>query len=116
MPTVIYPQRPPVVPGPRSVIESGKAGKTTPQLELMTVSQVVDRPVLLPPNVPAERVKEIREAFKATRKDPDFLAEIKKKSMGLDPVYGEEMTDILAKAFATSPDVIAAARETLGGR
>ena len=85
-------------------------------LELMTVSQGLDRPVLMPPNVPPARVKEIRDAFKATVTDPDFIAEIKKRNMGLDPVFGEEMTETLAKAFASPPEVIEAAREALGGR
>jgi hypothetical protein len=36
--------------------------------------------------------------------------------MGLDPVWGEEMIETLAKAFASPPEVINAAREALGGR
>jgi tripartite-type tricarboxylate transporter receptor subunit TctC len=80
------------------------------------VSQGLDRPVLMPPNTPPARVKEIRAAFKAAMADPDFVAEIKRRNMGLDPVGGEEMTETLAKAFASPPDVIATAREALGGR
>jgi hypothetical protein len=66
--------------------------------------------------VPPARVKEIREAFKATIKDPEFVAEIKRRNMGLDPVTGEEMTEQLAKAFALPANVIEGAREALGGR
>jgi tripartite-type tricarboxylate transporter receptor subunit TctC len=116
VPIVIATARHPYFPDTPAVIEFIKDEKTRQQLELMTVSQGLDRPVLMPPNVPEERVREIRAAFKATVNDPLFLAEIERKHMGLDPVYGEEMTAILKKAFASPPDVIAAARDTLGGR
>jgi tripartite-type tricarboxylate transporter receptor subunit TctC len=116
VPIVISTKRHPEFPDTPAVSEFIKDDSTRQQLELMTVSQGLDRPVLLPPGVPPERVKEIRDAFKATVTDSAFLAEIKKKNMGLDPVYGEEMTEILAKAFASPPEIVAAARETLGGR
>jgi tripartite-type tricarboxylate transporter receptor subunit TctC len=116
VPIVIATARHPFFPDTPAVSEFIKDEKTRQQLELMTVSQGLDRPVLMPPNVPEERVKEIREAFKATVTDPVFLAEIERKHMGLDPVYGEEMTTILKNAFASPADVIAAARDTLGGR
>jgi tripartite-type tricarboxylate transporter receptor subunit TctC len=115
-PIVISMTRHPDFPDTPTVMEFAKDKATRMTLELMTVSQGLDRPVLMPPNVPPARVKEIREAFKATVTDPDFIAEIKRKNMGLDPVLGEEMTETLAKAFASPPEVIEAAREALGGR
>jgi tripartite-type tricarboxylate transporter receptor subunit TctC len=115
-PIVISLKRHPDFPDTPTVMEFAKDKATRMTLELMTVSQGLDRPVLMPPNVPPARVKEIRDAFKATVIDPDFIAEIKRKNMGLDPVLGEEMTETLAKAFASPPEAIAAAREALGGR
>jgi tripartite-type tricarboxylate transporter receptor subunit TctC len=115
-PIVISLKRHPDFPDTPTVMEFAKDKATRMTLELMTVSQGLDRPVLMPPNVPPARVKEIREAFKATVTDPDFIAEIKRRNMGLDPVLGEEMTETLAKAFASPPEVIEAAREALGGR
>jgi tripartite-type tricarboxylate transporter receptor subunit TctC len=115
-PIVISLKRHPDFPDTPTVMEFAKDKATRMTLELMTVSQGLDRPVLMPPNTPPARVKEIREAFKATVTDPDFIAEIKRRNMGLDPVLGEEMTETLAKAFASPPEVIEAAREALGGR
>jgi tripartite-type tricarboxylate transporter receptor subunit TctC len=97
-------------------MEFAKDDRTRLTLELLSVSQGLDRPVLMPPNTPPARVKEIREAFKATVQDPEFVAEIKRRNMGLDPVWGEEMTATLEKAFASPLEVIAVAREALGGR
>jgi tripartite-type tricarboxylate transporter receptor subunit TctC len=115
-PIVIALKRHPDFPDTPTVMEFAKDDATRMTLELMTVSQGLDRPVLMPPNVPPERVKEIRDAFKATVVDPEFIAEIKRRNMGLDPVMGEEMTETLVKAFASPPEAIAAARDALGGR
>jgi tripartite-type tricarboxylate transporter receptor subunit TctC len=115
-PIVIALKRHPDFPDTPTVMEFAKDKATRMTLELMTVSQGLDRPVLLPPNVPPARVKEIRDAFKATVTDPDFIAEIKRRNMGLDPVFGEEMTETLAHAFASPPEAIEAARAALGGR
>ena len=115
-PIVISTTRHPDFPDTPTVMELARDNATRQIIELMTVSQGLDRPVLMPPNTPPARVKEIRDAFKATVMDPDFVAEIKRRSMGLDPVFGEEMTETLAKAFASPPEIIAAAREALGGR
>jgi tripartite-type tricarboxylate transporter receptor subunit TctC len=115
-PIVISTTRHPDFPDTPTVMELARDQKTRLTVELMTVSQGLDRPVLMPPNTPPARVQEIREAFKATVSDPEFIAEIKRRNMGLDPVWGEEMTATLEKALASPPDVIAAAREALGGR
>ncbi len=46
---------------------------------------------MLPPSVPAERVKELRDAFDATIADPAFRADIERRNLHVDPVRGEEM-------------------------
>ena len=45
-----------------------------------------------------------------------FRAEIERRNLQVDPVRGEDMTRMLQRAFAAPPDIIAAARETMGGR
>ena len=80
------------------------------------MAQNLDRPLLAPPGVPAERVKELREALDATLADAAFRADIDKRQLQLNPTRGEEMTRALGRAVSFSPEVIAAARETMGGR
>lgn len=58
------------------------------------------------------RIPVTRSAFRRA----DFVAEVKRRNMGLDPVFGEEMTEQLAKAFALPKDIIENARDVLGGR
>jgi hypothetical protein len=45
-----------------------------------------------------------------------FRADIAKHQLELMPTGGEEMTRALGRAFSFPAEVIAAARETMGGR
>ena len=83
---------------------------------LLIVTQDLDRPVLTPPGVPAERVKQLRDAFNATMVDPAFRADIEKLRLTLDWVRGEDVAKTLASAYAMPPDVVAAAKETMAGK
>ena len=69
---------------------------------VMLASNIFGRPWLTPPGVPAERVRMLREAWNRTVKDPEFLAEAKKRRWPVEPVLGEEL-DSLAKEVITQP-------------
>jgi hypothetical protein len=84
------------------------------QMELMLLTQDMDRPVLLPPNVPPERVRQMREALLTTMADGAFTAQAQSMHLHLDPVRGEVLAQALAAAYALPPDVVAAAKETMG--
>ena len=47
-------------------------------LDVIFISTILARPYIAPPGIPAERVKALRDAFMATMKDPEFLAETQK--------------------------------------
>jgi len=47
-------------------------------------------------------------------KDPDFLADAKKRNIEVDLVTGEEVTEVLKKAAASPPEVIARVKKALG--
>ncbi len=56
-----------------------------------TVPYQFARAFLVGPDVPAERVAELRRAFDATMADPEFLAEAKRRRVEIDPVPGAEL-------------------------
>src|SRR5262245_57935993 len=103
-------------PDAPSVMEFAKDEPTRQQIRLLIVTQDLDRPVLAPPGVPAERVKQLRDAFNATMVDPAFRADIERLHLTLDWVKGEDVTKTLADAYAMPPDVVAAAKETMAGK
>ena len=64
------------------------------------------RPYFAPPNLPADRLKILRDAFAAVSADPDFRAEVKKVA-SIEPtlVRGEEMDRAIKNMLNQSPDV-----------
>jgi tripartite-type tricarboxylate transporter receptor subunit TctC len=103
-------------PDAPSIMEFAKDEATRQQIRLLIVTQDLDRPVLAPPGLPAERVKDLREAFNATMTDPAFKAAIDKIRLTLDWVPGEEVAKTIAAAYAMPPDVVAAAKEMMAGK
>jgi tripartite-type tricarboxylate transporter receptor subunit TctC len=73
----------------------------------------LNRPYSLPPGTPKERVKILRNAFQATLKDPAFLADAKKSKLGVDPITGEELEEMVAALFKLSPQVVAKLKAAL---
>lgn len=65
----------------------------------------------LPPGTPKERVKILRDAFMATMKDPEFLAETKKSELDLNPMSGDEVQSIVQGFFNLQPSVVAKLKE-----
>jgi tripartite-type tricarboxylate transporter receptor subunit TctC len=116
VPILIAQKRSPEFPDTPTVMEFVKDEPTRQQLDLVMLTQGLDRPVMLPPGVPAERVKELRAAFDATMADPAFRGDIERRSLHVDPVRGEEMAKAFERAFALPPEIIAGAREMMAGR
>jgi tripartite-type tricarboxylate transporter receptor subunit TctC len=63
------------------------------------------RPIAAPPDVPAERVKALQQAFDATMKDPLFLAEAKQIGLEINPLSGEEMAARI-REMQTTPQAV----------
>lgn len=82
-------------------------------LDVIFLSTVLARPYIAPPNLPAERTKALRDAFMATMKDPEFLADTNKLKLTVDPTSGEEMQKIVADAYALPPATIEKVRDAL---
>ncbi|MGE5538166.1 MAG: Bug family tripartite tricarboxylate transporter substrate binding protein [Gemmatimonas sp.] len=76
-------------------------------LELIFSRQVLGRPFLAPPGLPADRTSALRTAFDATMKDPEFLAEAEKSQIEINhPVGGEEAERFMARMYAFPRDVV----------
>lgn len=72
------------------------------QIFRLVLSQLaLARPFIAPPGVPAERVKELRAAFNATAKDPDFLAEMDKAKQTVRLYTGEQIDTLLREVYST---------------
>ncbi len=113
VPIQIALQRHPEFPDSPAIVEFVKDERTRRVLELILSPFEMDRPILTPPGVPAERVAALRKAFHATMKDPGFIAEAAKQNIEIAELEGEKIAQILNRAFAMPPEVIRAANEAM---
>lgn len=75
-------------------------------LALLFARDVLGRPFLAPPEVPADRVKALREAFNAAVNTPALLADADKGKMEIELVTASEVEDLIRKAYATPEAVV----------
>ncbi len=73
----------------------------------------IQRPYVLPPGTPKDRVAVLRRAFMETMKDPEFLAEAKKAKLEIDPLDGAELERNVREVFSLDSALIQRAQEIL---
>jgi tripartite-type tricarboxylate transporter receptor subunit TctC len=82
-------------------------------VELIVAQQVFGRPYIAVPGTPAEQVKTLRDAFMATMADKEFLAEAEKSEMGITPLSGTDVQNLVTKLYASPPDIVERARKAM---
>jgi tripartite-type tricarboxylate transporter receptor subunit TctC len=92
-------------------VESAPADKQ--MFEIAFAEQVMGRPFVLPPGVPADRIAALRAAFDATMRDPQFLDDAKLQKTEIDPVGGEAINALLDRVYAAPPDLVGRIRELI---
>jgi tripartite-type tricarboxylate transporter receptor subunit TctC len=75
-------------------------------MELILMRQEAGRPFAAPPGAPADRVAALRQAFEETLADPDFLAEAAKAQLEIEPMTGDAIEKMLAKAYAAPKPIV----------
>ncbi len=66
---------------------------------LYTSGSAVGRSILAPPGLPAERVKALRGAFQAMVRDPEFIADLQRTNVELDPLPGEQLEQLIVRTL-----------------
>jgi hypothetical protein len=80
-------------------------------MTMVFAPQVMGRPFVAPAGVPEDRVAALRAAFDATMKDPEYLADVEKQGLELEPVSGEEIQALVVRMYDQPQDIIDAAKE-----
>jgi tripartite-type tricarboxylate transporter receptor subunit TctC len=81
-------------------------------MQLAVAPLAVGRPMLAPPNVPADRVAALRAAVMATFKDRGYIAECEKLKLECaSPTSGEELAKIVADSYNAPPALTAKLRD-----
>jgi tripartite-type tricarboxylate transporter receptor subunit TctC len=71
------------------------------------------RPYILPPGTPNERIEILRNAFMETIKDADFVAELKKAKLDLNPLDGATLERNVKEIFDLDPVLVPKLAEIL---
>jgi len=75
----------------------------------------IGRPIIAPPNTPADRLKVLRDAYAKMISDADFLAEAKKRDWEVEYISGQELEAMAKKAIVQSPETVERLKKLLGG-
>jgi tripartite-type tricarboxylate transporter receptor subunit TctC len=64
------------------------------------------RPMVAPPGMSADMARTIRDGYGKMLKDPEFIAEVKKRRYDLEPVSWEEMQSLAKEVTSQPPEVV----------
>jgi tripartite-type tricarboxylate transporter receptor subunit TctC len=88
------------------VLDLARTAEEKATLEFVYAGQGIGRPFVAPPDLPPERLKMLRDAFNATMKDPEFIADAKKTGLDLEPEDGEHLAALINKIYATPKPIV----------
>ena len=98
-----------------SLTELGNSPEDKQVFDLYASGSAIGRALMGPPEIPADRVKLLRDAFQATMQDPEFLAEAAKLEVDVEPLTGEALAALVRKTLAL-PDSVRLRAEAAFGR
>ena len=113
VPIIVSLDRSNLFPDAPALVEFAKDERTRRILKLVLFPLEMDRPVLAPPGVPAERIAALRIAFHAAMTDPGFIADAEKANIEIGEIPGAKLQTILDEAFGMPPDIVKAANEAM---
>ena len=69
-----------------------------------------------PPEIPADRLAALREAYKKAMQDPDLQAKAEKMERPVDPAYGDDVLNMVKAALTQNPETVALLKETMSAK
>ena len=99
-------KRDPELPNVPLSLELAKNPADKQALEFYFTQNTIARPILAPPDVPADRVAALRAAVIAMAKDQEFKDDAAKLGLDSEPVSGEEVQRVVENLVKTPPDVV----------
>ena len=69
-----------------------------------------------PPDIPADRLAALREAYKKAMQDPELQAKAEKLERPVDAAYGDDVLKMVQAAMKQTPETIALLKEAMNAR
>jgi tripartite-type tricarboxylate transporter receptor subunit TctC len=83
-------------------------------LELFFARARIGRPLVAPPGIPADRFLVLRQAFDATLLDPAFRADAEAQKLNVNPMTGQQLAEIIAKAYGAPSAIVKRTMQAMG--
>ncbi len=99
------PERIPELPDTPCLGEIGNTPQDKQVFALYASGSAIGRALIAPPAIAAERVAALRAGFDAMVRDPDFVADVRKIDVELDPLPGAAVAQLVEKALNVPPAV-----------
>jgi tripartite-type tricarboxylate transporter receptor subunit TctC len=84
--------------------------------ELISITGEIGRPFVVAPDVPADRVAVLREAFNEAMRDPEFLVDAARMQIEIRPIEWQEMDTLVRRVLGSSKEAIALLKGALAQR
>jgi len=88
------------------ILNEAKTEQQKAEIKFLYAGQGIGRPFVAPPGLPADKLQMLRDAFDATMKDPEFLAEAEKLKLETAPRNGAYLTALINEIYATPKDTV----------
>lgn len=96
----------PELKGVPNVLNLARNAEEKQLLEFLYAGQDIGRPFVAPPDLPADRLKLLRDAFEAAVADAEFVADAKRSKFDVEPVTGAQLAALIDKIYATPKPII----------
>ncbi len=96
----------PELRGAPFILDFARKPEDRQALEFLYAGQGIGRPFVAPPDLPPERLQMLRDAFSATMRDAEFIADARRQKLDVEPVSGEQLSALIRKIYATPPAIV----------
>jgi tripartite-type tricarboxylate transporter receptor subunit TctC len=108
-------KRDPAIASVPLLTEFAKTDEQRQILKLISSPIAVGRPYLAPRGVSTERVALLRKAFADTLRDKGFLSDAAKIKLAVQPVSGDELTEVVRETIEAPKDIVDKAKAAMIG-
>ena len=82
-------------------------------LEVIAAPSATGFPSFMGPGVPKERIDAIRAAYEKSLADPEFIELVRRQSLDIDPIRGEDLAKIVRDIYALPQSAVDLARTVM---
>jgi tripartite-type tricarboxylate transporter receptor subunit TctC len=88
-----------------TMVELARTDEERKILRAVSTASEFGKFLLTSPEVPADRIETLRRAFDAMVKDPEYIADAQGQRIGLNPLNGEGLQNLVEEVADLSPDI-----------